>query len=102
MNILYYNSQIREELDGATEYIHKAINEKKNHPSWANLYSKMGLAELDHAATLVKIFEEDYKVFTSKMDEIPDYLCDMRTSVLDMYSEFSSKIQYLQGIYEGM
>lgn len=43
------------------DYVKKAITIKKNHPIWADLYKKMSLAELDHAATIMKIFEEDYK-----------------------------------------
>ena len=102
MDVCYYNTQIREELDDATAYIHRAIRLKKEHAGWATLYLKMGLAELDHASALIKIFEEDYKLLTSKMETIPNYLADVRTTILDMYSEFSSKIKYLQETYESM
>ncbi len=102
MNICYYNTQLKDELDGATAYINKAIPLKKEHPNWASMYIKMAMAELDHAAIIVKIFEEDYKLLTASMNPIPDYLSDTRKSILDMYAEFSSKIKYLHETYEGM
>ena len=33
MDILYYNNQVKEELDGAMDYIKKAIMLKKDHPT---------------------------------------------------------------------
>ncbi len=42
-------------------YIQKAIMLKKDHPTWGQMYQKMSMAELEHASTLMKIFEEDYK-----------------------------------------
>lgn len=102
MDICYYNKQLKEELDGAFEYIHKAIPLKKEHPNWATMYIKMAMAELDHASMIVKIFEEDYKILTTGMNPIPDYLSCIRSSILDMYSEFSSKIKYLHETYEAM
>lgn len=100
MDICYYNTQLREELDGATEYIHKAMHCKKEHPSQASLFYKMSSAELEHATMLIKIFEEDYKNSTTEMEVIPDCIVQVRTTLLDMYAEFSAKIKYLQEMYE--
>lgn len=102
MDVCYYNNQIREELDGATAYIQKAITLKKDRPQWANMYIKMGMTELDHASTLVKIFEDDYKLLTTNMPEIPSYLSGIRDSLLGMYAEFSAKAKYLHETYDGM
>lgn len=102
MDIYYFNTQIKDELDGATSYIQRAIREKKEHPSWGALYLKMGLAELDHAATLVKIFEDEYKITVAKSNTPIPYLSDVRKSILDMYTEFAAKIKYLQEMFENM
>ena len=99
MNILYYNNQVKEELDGATSYIKKAIDIKKDHPTWAQMYQKMSMAELGHANDLMKIFEEDYKAETTGMNPIPSYLCDIRKSIMDMYQEFASKVNYMHELY---
>ena len=99
MNILYYNNQVKEELDGAMEYIKKAILLKKEHLNWAQMYQKMSMTELEHASTLMKIFEEDYKAETTGMNPIPSYLCDIRKSIMDMYQEFASKVNYMHELY---
>ena len=46
MDILYYNTQVKEELDGAMEYIKKAILLKKDHLNWAQLYQKMSMWQM--------------------------------------------------------
>lgn len=102
MNILYYNNQVKEELDGAMSYIKKAIDMKKERPNWAQMYQKMSMAELEHASNLMKIFEEDYKACVADMEakgHSPLYLIDCRASILDMYQEFSSKVNYMHELY---
>lgn len=102
MDICYYNTQIKDELDGAFDYIKKAILIKKDRPNWADLYKKMSQAELEHAATLMKIFEEDYKAATTDEQAkgyTPTYLNDARKSIIDMYTEFASKVNYLHEAY---
>lgn len=102
MDILYYNNQVKEELDGAFDYIKKAILLKKDRPTWAESYKKMSQTELDHASTLMKIFEEDYKACVADMEakgHTPIYLNDCRKSIMDMYQEFSSKVNYLHEVY---
>lgn len=105
MNILYYNNQVKEELDGAMEYIKKAIDIKKDHPTWAQMYQKMSMAELDHAATIMKIFEEDYKACVAEIQangHEPIYLNDIRKSIMDMHQEFASKVNYMNEMYNKM
>lgn len=102
MDILYYNNQVKEELDGAMDYIKKAIMLKKDHPTWAQMYQKMSATELEHAATLMKIFEEGYKACVADIEAkgyTPLYLNDCRKSIMDMYQEFSSKINYMHELY---
>lgn len=102
MDILYYNGQVKEELDGAMEYIKKAILLKKDHLNWAQLYQKMSMTELEHASTLMKIFEEDYKATAAEIEangHTPLYLNDCRKSIMDMHQEFSSKVNYLHELY---
>ncbi len=100
MDICYYNTQLKDELDGAMDYLYKAMHCKKNHPNWAAIYIKMSSAELEHAANIIKIFEEDYKLSTADMETIPQCIVDVRTTLLDMYAEFSAKTKYLQETYE--
>lgn len=102
MNICYYNSQIKEELDGACFYINKAILYKKSHPDWANLYVKMSDAEVDHAVSLLKIFEDEYKIETSKLNPVPPIYAESRTTLVTMYTEFVTKVKILKDQYNSL
>lgn len=100
MDVCYYNSQIKEELEGATAYINRAISCKHEHPEWAAIFAKMSDAELEHATNLVKIFEDDYKNETAGMNPVPTIYSGIRSSLLSMYTEYSSKVKYLHQIYQ--
>lgn len=101
MDICYYNSQIKEQLDGAHDYIKRAIHCKQKHPDWAPLYSSMAEMELGHAENLVKIFEDDYKQTTANIDgELPAIYPAVYNSINDMYAEFTAKIKYMFDIYK--
>lgn len=102
MDICYYNTQLKDELDGATAYIQRAMHMKRDHPTWATMYAKMSSAELEHASAIMKMFEEDYKLTTSKMEKVPDCLIAVRTTLMDMYSEYTSKAKYLHETYESL
>lgn len=96
MNICHYNDMLRDELDGASHYIQEAINCKQEHPTWAQEYAEMSATELSHAATIMEIFEENFKI------ENDDSLIAVTAhkAINDMYSEFSSKIKYMHDIYK--
>ena len=61
MTLEYFNKQIHEELDGAKEYIERAIEAKINHPMWVSKFSQMADMEASHAANLMKMLEECIK-----------------------------------------
>lgn len=102
MDVCYYNSQIKEELDGAADYIKRAINCKKKHPEWADLYAKMSDMELGHAANLLTIFEEDYKSTTEDVEpESMKIFEAVHKSLNDMYVEYAAKVKYMHDMYNG-
>lgn len=95
IDICYYNDQIREETDGAYDYILRAIDCKKAKPEWADLYSKMAAMELEHATTLLKIFDEDFK--SSKTDD-PIY-DQIHAMIHKIYADGSSRVKRKQSLY---
>lgn len=95
MDVCYYNNQIKEELDGACDYIQRAIITKAEHPQWSALYMRMSDAELEHAKDLIDIFEDDYK--ESATDD-PIYE-DIRAALLSMYTENVAKIRLMHQSY---
>lgn len=101
IDICYYNAQIKDELDGAADYIKRAINEKGVHPQWASYFVKMSSAELEHAATLVSIFSEAYRAEKEATDDsyAAEILDDVFETINDMYAEFAAKVRYMHAIY---
>lgn len=83
LDVCYYNSQIKDELDGAADYYKRANIFKTDHPDWSALYSKMAEAELEHASSLMKIFEDDYK-FHKTDDPIYE---SIHSTMIEMYTQ---------------
>lgn len=102
LDICYYNSQIKEELDGAADYIKRAINCKKKHPEWADLYAKMSDMELGHASNLIAIFEDDYKTTTEDISDVDKPIFEaVHKSLNDMYTEYAAKVKHMHDLYDG-
>lgn len=98
-SICYYNTQIKEELDGAKEYIEKAICCKQDHPDWAKLYAEMSEAELNHAKSLVMIFEDDYKKTVDTLETVDPIYPQFKEELLKMYTEFTGNIKCMHELY---
>ena len=101
MDILYFNRQIRDELQGARHYVQCAMEIKQSYPQRARVFIDMSLAELNHASSLQKMFEE---VYTDTYDHTSDemfrkFLDDFHSEVVDMYSEEASNIKYMHDMY---
>lgn len=102
MDVCYYITQIEEELDGAADYIKRAINCKKKMPERADSYAKMSDMELGHATSLVKMFEEDYKAASEDADDDEMALLEsIHKSIVDMHAERAAKIKYMHETYSG-
>ena len=100
MDAYYFKKQIREELDGAEEYIKRAIEIRAMDPSWAKMFVDMSSAELDHASNLFKMFEEYYKkVNEDHIDSIPRYMKEIKECIDDTYMEESAKIRMMHDVY---
>ena len=52
----YLKDHIVEELEGAVEYMTKALELKETHPEWAKKFYKMAEMETEHANCMNKIF----------------------------------------------
>lgn len=61
MNLTYFKDQLHEELNGAKDYIDKAIEAKIHHPIWSRTFVSMADAEISHATNLMKMMEECIK-----------------------------------------
>lgn len=53
MDLKYFKEQIHEELEGARDYIDKAVEAKVSNPAWCSTFAHMADAEADHAGKLM-------------------------------------------------
>ena len=98
MDILYYNNQIRDELDGACDYIQRAIDCKGTNSNHASTFAKMSEMELEHASELLDMFKEDY----NKEDTSDSIYPQIKQLLLNMFAESYAKVTHMQELYKDM
>lgn len=98
MDFLYYNNQIKDELDGACDYIQRAIDCKETNSDRASTFAKMSDMELDHASELLNMFKEDYSKEATSDSIYPQ----IKQTLLNMYAEYYAKVKYMQELYKDM
>lgn len=99
MDLEYFKEHIEEELDGAEDYIKRAIEIRAMDSTWAKMFVEMSSAELQHASYLYKMFEDYYAIMQKEFREIPKYIQDMKTCVANMYSERTAAIKIMHDVY---
>ena len=100
MDAYYFKKQIREELDGAEEYIKRAVEIRAMNSSWGKMFVDMSSNELEHAAHLFKMFEEYYqKLYESNGENMPKYIKDIKDCIDEMYMEEGAKIRLMHEMY---
>lgn len=92
MNARYFKEQICEELDGASQYLKKAIDCYKTHPEWSRQFAEMSEAEQHHATNLYKMFIEMYAESQGK----DPYMSSMRDGIMECFSSLMRKIEDLK------
>lgn len=95
MNAKYFKEEICEELDGASDYLKKAIDTFKSHPEWSKKFWDMSEAEQNHAACLYKMFMELY----SESEGKDPYMISMRDGIMNCFSSNMRRIEDLKASY---
>ena len=95
MNARYFKEKICEELEDATHYLKKAIDEVKLHPDWSRCFMHMAEGEQEHATDLYKMFMEMYTDNNQK----DQYMEAMRDAIMDCFSISMRKIEDLKTTY---
>ena len=99
MNAEYFESHICEELDGAKEYIKKAIELKPMAPGWSKVLVDMSSAELSHSTSLFKMFGEHYKKLSDAYSEVPEYIVEINERITDKYTKMYAEIKIMHEMY---
>lgn len=98
MSPRYFKDQICDELDGACDYLKKAIDTVATNEDWAEHFSSMADMEQEHATTLYKMFMEMYSASQGK----DSYMTQMRDGIMDCFSTKMRKIEDLRTTYNMM
>lgn len=88
----YIRDHIIEELEGAKDYMTKAIELKEKYPAWAQKFYKMAEMEVEHANCMNKIF--------ASMGDSDDPCHDsMYKEVLEAYTKYMTDVSSMKKIY---
>lgn len=91
----YLSKHITEEIEGAIDYLTKAIELKATSPEWALKFYKMSEMEVEHANCMTKMFNS-----APKPDDISDSeFSEMQKSIIDSYSQSMTKIEHMKKLY---
>lgn len=99
MNLEYFENHIKEELEGAEDYIKQAIEIRAMTQTWAKSLVEMSAAELQHATNLYKMFEEFYVTFTKPYSEIPEYISDTKERITNCFAKKYAKVKAMHEAY---
>ena len=88
----YLKNHIVEELEGAKDYMTKAIELKEKYPAWSKKFYQMSEMEIEHANCMNKIFAG-----ISESDE-PCH-DSLYREVLEAYTKYMTEVSSLKKIY---
>lgn len=100
MDLDYFKSHIKEELEGAKDYIKRAIEIKPMDPNWAKMFVEMSTAELNHANYLYTMFIQYVDILDKSFPNTPDYIFECKNKVTDIYTEMSAKVKMMHEMYK--
>lgn len=100
MNIWYFKEQIPDELHGAKDYIKRAIEIRAMHSEWGKRLADMSEAELEHAETLYRMFQEYYAKLSGTYEKMPEYCEEAKKCIDEEYVKCSVEIRTLHEIYK--
>lgn len=100
MDAKYFEEHIMEELNGACDYIKKAIELKAMDPAMSKILVEMSAAELDHAAKLHTMFGTYYAKVTGAYKEPPGYLKEIKDDIDAAYPEMSANVLRMHEMYK--
>lgn len=88
----YLKSHIVEELEGAKDYMTKAIELKEKYPAWSQKFYKMAEMEIEHANCMNKMF--------ASMSESDEPCHDsLYREVLEAYTKYMTDVSSLKKMY---
>lgn len=100
MDATYFRDHIVDELEGACDYIKKAIELKAMDSAMSKTLVDMSAAELNHATNLYDMFGKYYTKVTGVYKEAPAYLSEIKNFLGEEFPEKSAKILLMHEMYK--
>ena len=100
MDLQFLQDQIKDELCDAKKYAKLAIELKPMTEVWSKKFLEMSSDEHKHATNLYAMFNEYCSKMSDKFDELPAYVEEARSDVIDCYAECSAVIKEMWAIYK--
>ena len=90
-----------DEINGATVYIHKAINLKPMAKDWADKLVKMSANELEHAEYLMDMAKDYYKQMEEAYPIVPKNIQDEYDCIKHTYKDGKAHVLEMHEWYKG-
>ena len=91
----YLSNHIKEEIEGAIDYLTKALEWKSRDKDISSKFYKMSEMEVEHANCLTKMFTS-----MDKPDDVSDGEFNiMQKSIIEEYARSMSKIEHMKKLY---
>lgn len=98
MNIYYLKDHLYEELNGAQDYLKKAMHIKEKMPKWSKTFYDMAQTEMEHATNLYKMFCEYYDQINND-PKLEEYMVPFKDSIDEAFIERVGAFKYMQELY---
>lgn len=98
MDLQFLREQIKDELCDSKMYAKLAIELKPMTEVWSKKFLEMSSDEHKHATNLYNMFTEYCMKISDKVEDIPDYIQEARSDVIDTYAECTAVIKELWSI----
>lgn len=106
MTLNYLEEQIKDELNGAKNYIEKAIEVKPTNYMWSRCFARMADMEADHAGNLMRMFEDMIRSMKSSNEHEPVNATAATVKPEEMYKnlmkEFGETMTYVANMKRGL
>lgn len=100
MDLQFLRDQIKDELSDSKMYAKLAIELKPMTESWSKKFIEMSADEHKHATNLYAMFNEYCSKLSDKFEELPDYVDDYRSDVIESYSSCTAVIKEMWALYK--
>ena len=104
LDMNYFKEHIKEELDGARDYIDKAIEAKINHPIWVPIFVSMADTEAEHAGHLMKMLETCIRSKTPASIPIDPAVVQVNPETVykDLMKHYGETMTYVTNMKRGL